>query len=135
MLDHGAARRQIAVQHRHRAFRLDRFVARANGILARHLLRIGDNFAQRRAGDRLGIEIDEIAELRHQFWNAAGMMKMLHVMLARRFQVDQHRHLAAELVEAVEIDPVFGAVGDRGEMDEAVGRAADRLQHDLRIPE
>ena len=27
------------------------------------------------------------------------------------------------------------AVGDCGEMDEAVGRAADRLHHDLRVPE
>ena len=87
------------------------------------------------AGDGLGIEIDEIAELRHQLRHAAGMMEMLHVMLARRFQVDQHRHLAAELVEGFEIDAMFGAVGDRGQMNQAVGRAADRLQHDLRVAE
>ena len=48
------------------------------------LLRAGDNFARRRAGDRLGVEVDEVAELRHQLWNAAGMMKVLHVVLAGR---------------------------------------------------
>src|SRR2546423_15569892 len=62
-------------------------------------------------------------------------MEMFHVVLARWFQVDQHRHFAAELVECCEIDAVPGTVGDRGEMDEAVGRAADCLQHDLRISE
>ena len=135
MLDHRAARREIAVQHRHRAFRLDRIVARTDRVLPRHLLGAGDDIAQRRAGDGPGIEVDEIAELRHQFRHAAGMMEMLHVMLARRFQVDQHRHFAAELVEGFEIDAMLGAVGDRGQMNEPVGRAADRLQHHLRIPE
>ena len=104
MLDHGAARREIAVQHRHRALRLDRIVARADGVLSRHFLGTGDDVAQRRAGDGPGVEVDQVAELRHQLRHAAGMMEMLHVMLARRFQVDQHRHLAAELVEGFEID-------------------------------
>ena len=29
-----------------------------------------------------GIEVDQIAKLRHQLGHAAGMMEMLHVMLA-----------------------------------------------------
>ena len=90
---------------------------------------------KRRAGDGPGIEVDQVAELRHQLRHAAGMMEMLHVVLARRLQVDQHRHLAAEPVEGFEIDAMRGAAGDRGEMDQAVGRAADRLQHHLRIAE
>src|SRR5215211_3087096 len=44
----------------------------------------GNDIAQRRAGDRPGVEIDEIAELRHQFRHAAGVVKVLHVMLAGR---------------------------------------------------
>ena len=63
------------------------------------------------------------------------MMKVLHVVLARRFQVDQNRHFAAELVECIEIDLVRCAVGDCGQMNKTVGRAADRLHHDLGIPE
>src|SRR6201998_5478 len=63
------------------------------------------------------------------------MMEMLHVMCARRLQIDQHGHFTAELVEGVEIDCVRRAVGDRCEMNESIGRAADRLQHHLRIAE
>ena len=63
MLDDRAARRQIAVQHRHRAFRLDRAGARPDRILARDFLRAGDDIAQRLAGDGFGVEIDQIAEL------------------------------------------------------------------------
>ncbi len=122
MLDDGAARREIAMQHRHRAFRLDRTLSRANNILARHLLGAGHDIAQARAGDGFGIEVDEVAELLHQFRHAAGMVEMLHVMRARRLEVDQHRHFAAELVEGFEIDAMFGAVGDRGQMNEPVGR-------------
>ena len=135
MLDHRAAWRKIAVQHRHRTFRLDRTFSRADYILSRDLLGGGDDIAQRRAGDGLRIEVDQIAELRHQFRHPPGMMEMLHVMLARRFQVDQHRHLAAEPVESFEIDAMLGTVRDRGQMNKPVGRSADCLQHDLRISE
>ncbi len=101
LLDDGSARREVAVQHRHRAFFLDRIVARTDGILSRHILSTGDNLAQRLSCDGLGVEIDEVAELSHQFRHAAGMMEVLHVMLARRFQIDQHRHLAAKPVECL----------------------------------
>ena len=84
VFDDSAARRQIAMQHRHCAFRLDRIVARADRVLAGYLFRRRDDLAQARAGDGLGIEIDEVAKLSHQFRHAAGMVKVLHVMLARR---------------------------------------------------
>ena len=82
MLDHGAARRKVAVQHRHRAFRLDRIAAGADRILPRHFFGTGHDIAQRCTGNGLGIEIDEVAELRHQLRHAAGMMEVFHVMLA-----------------------------------------------------
>ena len=63
------------------------------------------------------------------------MMEMLHVMIAGWFQVDQDGYLAAEIVKTFEVDAVRRAVGDRGEMDQPVGRSADRLQHHLRIAE
>ncbi len=123
------------MQHRHRAFRLDRLAARTDRVLPRHLLGAGDDIAQARAGDGLCIEVDQIAELRHQLRHAPGMMEMLHVMLTRGLEVDQHRHLAAEPVESFEIDAMLGAVGDRGQMNKPVGRSADRLQHHLCISE
>ncbi len=92
------------MQHRHRAFRLDRIFPRTDDILPRHLLGAGDDIAQRLAFDRPRIEVDQVAELRHQFRHAAGMMEMLHVMRARRLQVDQHRHFAAEPVEGFKIN-------------------------------
>jgi hypothetical protein len=133
MLDDGAARRQIAMQHGHGTFRLDRIGARADRILSRHLLGLRHDVAQGFAGDGPGIEIEQLTQLRHQFGNAAGMMEMLHVVVARWFQVDQNRHLAAEPVEGFEIDLVRRTVGDRSQMDQPVGRAADRLQHHLRV--
>ncbi len=81
MLDHRAARRQVAVQHRHRTLRLDRIVAAADDILAGHLLRTGNRIAQR-AADGFRIEVDQIAELLHQLGHAAGVMEMLHVVRA-----------------------------------------------------
>ncbi len=85
MFYHRAARREIAMQHRHRAFRLNRILSRADRILPGHFLGADDHIAQRRAGDGFGIEVDQIAELRHQFRHTPGMMEMLHVMLAGRF--------------------------------------------------
>ena len=60
-------------------------------------------------------------------------MQVLHVVLARGFEIDQHRNLASDLVEAIEIDPYAASRGDRGQMDQRVARAADRLQDDQRI--
>ena len=82
VLDDGAARREIAVQDRHRAFRLDRILPRPDRVLTGHLLRVSHDLPQRLALDGLGIEIDEIAELFHQLGHAAGMMEMLHIVLA-----------------------------------------------------
>ena len=133
MLDHGAARGEIAMQHGEPALRLDRIFARPDRVLPRYVLGLGDDLAQRLAGDRFGVEIDQAAELRHQLWHAAGMMEVLHIVLAGGFEVDQHRHLAAYPVESFEIDAMRCAVGNRGQMNEAIGRAANRLQHHLRI--
>ncbi len=72
------------MQYRHRAFRLDRTLLRADDLLSWYLLGAGDDIAQCLAGDGFGIEVNEIDELRHQLRHTAGMMEMLHVMFARR---------------------------------------------------
>ncbi|MGY3460451.1 hypothetical protein ACVWW5_005901 [Bradyrhizobium sp. LM3.4] len=113
------------------AFPLDRIVARTDRVLAGHVFRIRDDIAQALARDRLRVEIDEIAKLRQQFRHTTGVVEMLHIVLAGRLEIDQHRYLAADLVEHPEIEPVRRAMRHRGEMDQAVGRAADRLEHDL----
>ena len=72
------------MQHRHRAFGFDGIVAAADGVLARHVLGIRDRIAQASA-DGFNVEVQQVAELPHQFRHAAGVVKMLHVMRARRF--------------------------------------------------
>ena len=123
------------MQHRHRAFPINRVVARTNCILPRHFLRIGDDIAQRLSRDGLLIQIDQIAKFLHQLRYTACVVEMLHVMRAGRLEIDQDRNLAAELVESLEIDTVFCPIGDRSEMNQPIGRAADRLKHHLRITE
>ena len=56
-------------------------------------------------------------------------------MLARRFQVDQHGHPAAELVEAIEIDADAATRRDRRQMNQSIAGTADSLQDDQRIAE
>src|ERR1035438_703192 len=62
-------------------------------------------------------------------------MEILHIMLTRRFEIDKHWHLASEFVERLKIDAVFSPVGNCCQMDQSIGRTADRLQHNLRIVE
>ena len=54
---------------------------------------------------------------------------MLHVVFAGGFQVQQHRHLAADAVKGLQIHFESQAPGDRCQMHQAIGRAADRQQH------
>ena len=51
-------------------------------------------------------------------------------MLARGLEVDEQRHLAADLVEQVEVELEAEPAADRGEVDDRVGRAAHRLERD-----
>ncbi len=104
VLDDRAARREVAAQHRHAAGRLDRILRRADHGLAGHHLGGVDHLLQRVAGDRLALLVEVRADLLHQARVAAGPMEMLHVVVARRLEVDQHRHLAADLVELLELD-------------------------------
>ena len=60
--------------------------------------------AQAAAGHGGGIEIEPPGQLVHQPRHAAGPVEVLHVVLARRLEVDQHRHLAADGIDLVEID-------------------------------
>jgi hypothetical protein len=124
-----AARREIAAQDRHAAFLLERCVCAADHVWP------GTSSKSLIASPSVppmtcfASSVEQVLQFLHQPRHAAGLMEMLHVMVAGRFQVDQHRRLAADLVEVLERERRFGAAGDGGEMHHAVGRAADRLQH------
>ncbi len=135
MLDHRAARREVAAQHRHAAGRLHWARRGADDGLVRDVLcRIGD-LADGAPVDGQRRAVEMVAQLLHQLGHATGPVEMLHVVVARRLEIDQHRHLTADGVELLEIDREAGAPRDRGEMHQRIGRAADRLQHRERVPE
>jgi len=95
---------------------------------ALHLLGISDHLAQRLAVMVLASRSMRSHELRHQLRHTAGMMEVFHVVPpdGSGRSTPEPRGRACQRLE---IDAVLGAVGDRGEMNEAIGRPADRLQY------
>ena len=63
------------------------------------------------------------------------MVEVLHVVPARRLEVEQYRRLASHAVQRVEIDVEAHAARDRRQVHDAVGRAADGEQHAHRVLE
>ena len=59
----------------------------------------------------------------------AGGIQIGHVVLPGRLEIDQYRRGIRELIQPAQIDMDGRAAGDGGEMDDGVGRAADRDQH------
>ena len=45
--------------------------------------------------------------------HAARMMEVLHIVLACRLQIHEHRNLAPDLIECVEVDRNAPSTGDR----------------------
>src|SRR3977135_782430 len=66
---------------------------------------------------------------------AAGVIEILHQVLARGHQIDQRMHAAAEPVEVVEVQIDADAVREGGQMNHRIGRAADRRQGADRVLE
>ena len=62
-------------------------------------------------------------------------MEILHVAIAGRAQIDEHRRRRADLVQQIEVEPQPDAAGNGRQMDDGVGRAADRLKHAHRVLE
>ena len=65
--------------------------------------------------------------------DAAGGEQVGHVVLAGRLEIDQDRRFVGQRVEALERHRGADAAGDGGEMDQRIGRAADRQQHAQRV--
>ena len=88
---------------------------------------------ERLAGHRQAVEVQQRFQFAQHRADAAGGKQVRHVVRAGRFQVDQDRRLVGERVETLERHFHAGAAGDGGEVDEAVGGAADGEQHAQRI--
>ncbi len=57
------------------------------------------------------------------------MVKIFHVMLPRRLQIEEHRRIAPHKVKRLEIDIKSKATGNRGQMHDTVGRATNGQQY------
>ena len=133
-LDHGAAGRERAAQDDDAAVGRERLGARADdlAVAAPDALEV---LAHRLAGGRERVELERVADLGHHRGHAAGLVEVLHQVLARGLEVGDERHLARELVEALERQVEAEAAGDRGQVDDRVRRAAERVQRRDRVVE
>ena len=111
--------------------------ARADDVLAGHRLGAVDRRRASVPPVTVGASrSSSVVELAQQARHAAGPVEVLHVVRAGGLQVDQHRHLAAERGRTRRgRSRCPSAAGDGGEVDQRVGGAADRLQHDHRVAE
>ena len=85
-------------------------------------------FAKCLAGHRKAIEMQQVFQFTHQGAHAAGSEEVLHVAVADRLQVHQHRRGVGQFVELLQRHEQAGAACDRGQMDDRIGGAADGQQ-------
>ena len=64
--------------------------------------------------------------------SAAGK-KILHIAIADRLQIDQHGRRVGELIELIETNLYAGAPRDRGEVNNRIGRTAERQENAQRV--
>ena len=72
-------------------------------------------------------------ELAQQRAHAAGRAKVFHIAVADRLEIDQHGRRIRQRIEMIERNFYAGAAGDRGQMNDRIGRAAEREQHAQRV--
>ncbi len=77
--------------------------------------------------------MQEILQLPQQRAHAAAGEKILHVAVADRLEVHQDRGRVRQFVEPLQGHRNAGAPGDRGQMNDGVGRAPDRQQDAQRV--
>ena len=123
-LDDGTVRAQVAAQHGQSGLRLHGCVGRADD------LRVvadgtGHVLAQRSARDGRGVHVQHVPEGLDHGWQTASVVEVLHQVFARRQQVDQQRHAAAQPVEVVHVQRNAQAAGDGQQVDHEVGGTAD----------
>ena len=73
--------------------------------------------------------MQERLQLAQHGTDAAGGVKIRHVVLAGGLEIDEHRRRVRPIVQLMEIDLDPGASGDRGEVNDRVRRAADGEQY------
>src|SRR5262245_12350261 len=124
-----AVRAEVAAQYRDPGVLLERLLERRNDVAipARRVLHVlPHRLAVHR--ERAFPQQSMLAELTQHDGQAAGVVEVLHQVLARRHEVDERVHAAPEAREVLEVELDADAARDRREMDYRVGRAADRRE-------
>ena len=135
LLDDRAARREIAVEHRDAALRIDRLVERhARRPASNAGPRASSFFAERAAGDRQRSRDSAAASFRAE----ASAMPPACESPPCNAGPDGFRSTSTGVSRPIRSSAcrstsMPSASGDRGEMNDAVGRSADREQHAHRV--
>ena len=121
LLDDRAFGRKIAAQHGDTAALEYRIIKRPNHILLPRRRCGFDVFAERIASDGQRIEIQQFAYLAQHHNQSARLFQILHVMLTRRFEINQHRRFAPHFVEGIKVNLYPQTPSHCGEMHNRVG--------------
>ncbi len=125
MLDHCALRREVPAQHGDAAFGTKRPFARHDDVGVAHDPAL-DVRAERPAVHRHAVHVQQIAHLIEEPVQPAGIVEVLHQILAGRPDVGEKRRAPRQRVESVEIERRTGAAGHRDQMNDGVGRTTER---------
>ena len=135
VLDDGAVGREIAAQHRDAPLGPDRRARAARSPRRCRPARPSSSSAQRPPGDGEAVGVEQIAQAIEHAAQAAGVVEVLHQELAGRPDVREERRAPRQRVEAIQIQRRAGASRHRDEMDDRVGRSAERHRRRHRVLE
>ena len=132
-LENGALGREAAAQRDEAADGRHRIVEGTDHFSVDPTRRLVEPLGERAPFHVDRVEVQQRPQLPQQRPHAAGGMEILHVALADGLQVDQHRRLVRDLVEALQRDLDAEPPRDGREMHDRVGGAADRHEHPDRV--
>src|SRR6476469_1664961 len=127
-------RGEIAEKGDKPALGLERFVACSNDGAIDVGSRISrKTLAQRLPSHRHAIKMEQWLEFAQKRAHSAAGKKILHIAIADRLQIDQHGRRVGELIELIETNLYAGAPRDRGEVNDRIGRTAERQENAQRV--
>ena len=126
VLDHGAARREIAAKNRHTPFRPQRPFARRDDLVIAHN-RTVDVLADGEPVDRRAVGMQQIAQSRQDAAQPACVIEVLHEELSARADVAEERRAAGQRIEPIEIEVGAGTARHRDQVNDGIGRAASAI--------
>ena len=133
-LDDGAARREVALQHRDAGLVLERR-GHALDHVGIPVLRVADVLGHGLAVGGDGAAVQQRQDLLHHHRQATGVAEVFHQVLAARLQIHQARQLAGQAVEVFDRQLQAEAAGDGDQVDHGIRAAADRSQRLDRVLE